>query len=116
MLKCLTFMFLLFWGGSARALAPNLHELCLKMYQKSLSKSRRQNVCSCVVQNLQDRFDKGELQELQQIYGQKFGRHEAGKDEIKKAFVEFDSRVHAQCLQNPLWRLPAEDLGRPDEL
>ncbi len=115
MLKSVCLIVLL-GSGVAQAAPPEMEQNCLKMYQKSLSKSRRQNVCSCVMQNLKERFDKAQLEELQQIYRRKLGRYEASKDEKKKAYLEFDSMVHAQCLQNTQWRRPVEDLGRPDEL
>lgn len=107
---------ILLWSGVVLAYSPQIEKSCLKMYQKSLQKSRRHKVCGCVIKNLEARFDKTQLEELQQLYQRKLGRYEASKDERKKGYLEFDSMVHSQCLQNPLWQRPVEDLGRPDEL
>lgn len=115
MLKGVGVMVLL-WSGMTFAYSLQIEQSCLKMYQKSFSKKQRQKVCNCVIKNLEERFDKTQLEELQQIYLRTSGRFEASKDEKQKGYLEFDSLVHAQCLQNPLWRRPPEDLGRPDDL
>ena len=104
------------WLNQGHATLPEIEKSCLAIYKKSHNLQRRKSLCTCIVQNIEQRFQKDQIEELSRIYKNKFARYEASKDERSKAYLAFDSEVHSQCLQDPRWRRPPEDLGRPDEL
>jgi hypothetical protein len=113
--------FLLFFGLSLSscfvfASAEKIEKNCNKMYSQKLAKEKLKKVCVCVRNNLTERLNSAQLAELMQIYSRSGGRFAASKNERSKALLDFDSNIHRSCLQNPLWKMPVEDIGQPDAI
>lgn len=111
---CSGLFFLLLMSTVAFAGVAEIERSCDKMYRHSFKAATRKKICFCVTNNLMDRFTAAQLHDLTQIYSRRNGRFEASRDDKMKAFLEFDFYTHSQCIKDPLWHFPKEDLGQPD--
>lgn len=104
------------FSSQASASLLEIEKQCTQMYKKRLPAHKIKPVCFCVTNNIHQRFQKQQIEELTSIYARRIGRHEASKNDHLKALIEFDYFVHSNCQRDSLWRFPKDDIGRPDPI
>jgi len=93
-----------------------LEKRCERNQSKRLKRETRKKICACVVINLTNKLQPDQIRELERIYENRATRISASQDEKLKPVVDLDFEVNKNCSQNSLWRLPVEDIGKPDPL
>jgi hypothetical protein len=111
----LLFSLFIFVSHSSASLLE-IEKQCTLMYKKRLPAQKIKAVCFCVTNNIHQRFQRQQIEELTAIYSRRMGRHEASKSDHLKSMIEFDYFVHSSCQKDPLWRFPKDDLGHPDPI